>query len=106
MKLTIPPWLYWLWLRKWPIQEALAGVGIATGVALLFAVQVANTSVIGSVEKLVDGIAGSSKYSLVARDQRGFGQDVVRQVQAQPDVRAAAPLLMARASIATPRAHT
>jgi putative ABC transport system permease protein len=106
MKPTIPPWLYWSWLRKWPIQEALAGLGIATGVALLFAVQVANTSVIGSVEKLVDGIAGSSKYSLVARDQQGFGEGVVRDVQAQPDVRAAAPLLMARASIATPHAHT
>lgn len=106
MKPTIPPWLYWSWLRKWPIQEALAGLGIATGVALLFAVQVANTSVIGSVEQLVDGITGSSKYSLVARDQQGFEQGLLRDVKAQPDVRAAAPLLMARASVASPSAHT
>jgi len=106
MKVTIPPWLYWSWLRKWPIQEALAGVGIATGVALLFAVQVANTSVIGSVQQLVNGITGSSKYSLVARDQQGFRQDVLGDVQAQPDVRAAAPLLMARASVASTDAHT
>jgi putative ABC transport system permease protein len=106
MKPTIPLWLYWLWLRKWPIQEALAGVGIATGVALVFAVQVANTSVIGSVQQLVDGVTGSAKYSLVARDQQGFDQRLLSEVKAQPDVRAAAPLLMARASIAGPNAHT
>ncbi len=100
MKPTIPAWLYWSWLRKWPIQEALAGVGIAVGVALLFAVQVANSSVTGSVQQLVDGITGSSKYSLVARDQKGFDHGVLRDVQAQPSVRAAAPLLMARASLA------
>ncbi|HET6448984.1 MAG TPA: FtsX-like permease family protein, partial [Conexibacter sp.] len=106
MKFTIPPWLYWSWVRKWPIQEALAGVGIATGVALLFAVQVANGSVIGSVQRLVDGIAGSSKFSLVARDQDGFRQGMLDEVRAQPDVRAAAPLLMARASIASPNARS
>lgn len=106
MKLTIPPWMYWLWLRKWPAQEALAGVGIATGVALLFAVQVANTSVIGSVQQLVDGITGSSTYSVVARDQQGFSQEILKEVKAQPDVRAAAPLVMARASVASARAHT
>ena len=106
MKPTIPPWLYWSWLRKWPVQEALAGVGIATGVALLFAVQVANTSVIGSVQQLVDGITGSSKYSVVARDQQGFPEGVLRDVKAQPDVRAAAPLLMTRASVTSASAHT
>jgi len=106
VKPTIPAWLYWSWLRKWPAQEALAGVGIATGVALLFAVQVANTSVIGSVQQLVDGIAGGSKYSVVARDQRGFPANVLRAVKAQPDVRAAAPLLMARASVTSASAHT
>lgn len=107
MKPTVPPWLYWLRLRKWPIQEALAGVGIATGVALLFAVQVANSSVTGSVERLVHGITGSSKYALVARDQQGFPEGVLEQVKADGrDVRAAAPLVVERASVGGPNGRT
>jgi putative ABC transport system permease protein len=102
MRPTIPPWLYWLRLRKWPVQEALAAVGIATGVALLFAVQIANSSVTGSVEQLVHGVTGSSKYALVARDRQGFAQDELRRVQASSAVRAAAPLIMERASGAGP----
>lgn len=103
MRPTIPPWLYWLRVRKWPLQEVLAGVGIATGVALLFAVLVANGSVTGSVDRLVHGITGSSKYALVARDQQGFPAGVLKSVQADPNVRAAAPLVIERASLASRR---
>lgn len=102
MRPGIPPWLYWLRLRKWPIQELLAGVGIATGVALVFAVQVANSSVTGSVEQLVRGITGSAELALVARDQSGFSERALREVQAIEDVRAAAPVVLARASVAGP----
>lgn len=103
MKPTIPPWLYGIRLRKWPVQEALAAVGIAVGVALLFAVQVANGSVTGSVQQLVHGITGSSKYALVARDQQGFPTTTVRAVQSSPDVKAAAPLVVERATVRGPR---
>lgn len=103
MRPSTPFWMYWQRLRKWPVQEVLAAVGIATGVALLFAVQVANSSVIGSVERLVDGITGSSKYAVVARDQQGFDERVLRRVQADPDVRAAAPLIVERASVDGPQ---
>jgi putative ABC transport system permease protein len=106
MRPSVPPWLYWLRVRKWPVQEALAGVGIATGVALLFAVQVANSSVTGSVEQLVHGITGTSKYALVARDQQGFSEGVLKQVQADRDVRAAAPLVVERASVGGPSGRT
>jgi putative ABC transport system permease protein len=99
---TVAPWLYWLRLRKWPISEALAGIGIATGVALFFAVLVANSSVTGSVEQLVHGITGSSKYALVARDQQGFPEGFAQVVQANRDVRAAAPLVVERASVGGP----
>src|SRR6185312_6410261 len=99
---TVAPWLYWLRLRKWPISEALAGIGIATGVALFFAVLVANSSVTGSVEQLVHGITGDSKYALVARDQQGFPEGFAQVVQADRDVRAAAPLVVERASVGGP----
>jgi putative ABC transport system permease protein len=106
MKPATLPWLYWQRLRKWPVQELLAALGIAIGVALLFAVQVANSSVTGSVDRLVHGITGSSRYALVARDQQGFPQQLLRRVQADRDVRAAAPLVVERASVAGPRGST
>lgn len=92
------PWLYWLRLRRRPVHEALAAVGIATGVALLFAVQVANSSVTGSVHQLVDGITGSSRLALVSRRPAGFDERLAARVRAAPGVRAAAPLLMERAT--------
>jgi putative ABC transport system permease protein len=106
MKASIPPWLYALRIKKWPIQELLAAIGVATGVALLFAVEVANSSVTGSVDQLVHGITGSSKWALVARDEKGFPAAELRAVQAQPDVRAAAPVVVERASVAGPKGHT
>ena len=106
MRPSVPAWLYWTRLRKSPVQEALAGVGIAIGVALLFAVQVANSSVTGSVDRLVHGITGSSKYALVARDQQGFPAAVLPRVQAEPDVRSAAPLILARSNLSGPKGGT
>ncbi|HEY4281387.1 MAG TPA: ABC transporter permease [Conexibacter sp.] len=102
MRPSVLPWLYWLRLRKWPVQEALAGIGIATGVALLFAVQVANSSVTTSVERTIDGITGSSQFALTARAASGFSQSVVRRVQAVDGVQAAAPVVIERASVAGP----
>lgn len=106
MRPSVLPWLYWLRLRKWPVQELLAGVGIATGVALVFAVQISNSSVTGSVQQMVHGITGSSKYSLTARDQGGFSQRLFDRVDAEPDVEAAAPVILARATASTPRARS
>ncbi|ADB50423.1 FtsX-like permease family protein [Conexibacter woesei] len=96
------PWLYWLRLRAQPVQELLALTGIATGVAILFAVQVANSSVTGSVRQLVAGLAGSSELALVARDPRGVQQRTAERVAAIAGVRASAPLLLARATASGP----
>ena len=40
--------------RQW-LQELLAGAGIATGVALVFAVLAANTSIRSSAQEIVNG---------------------------------------------------
>ena len=54
-------YLYRVRLRARLVPEALAMVGIAVGVALLFASQVANTSLNGSVRQLTSGLVGQSR---------------------------------------------
>lgn len=94
------PWLWWLRVRKRPGQEALAIAGIAIGVALLFAVQVANTSVTGSVRELTEGITGASSLTLAARDPHGIDAGLAERAAALDGVEAAAPVLFVRANAA------
>lgn len=83
-------------------QELLAVFGIAVGVALVFAVLVANQSISASVTNLLRGIVGQASLELRARDARGFDQDLVARVDRVPSVRAAAPALARRVSIVGP----
>jgi len=84
------------------IQELLAVLGIAVGVALLFASQVASTSLNGSVRQLTDGIVGQSQYQLESRDPRGFDERLLGEVQRLPGVSAAIPVLEERVSVIGP----
>ena len=63
--------LYRRRLRAHPLQELLAGAGIAVGVALVFGVLIANAGLTGSVEKLVRGLvrlgAARARGALVQR---------------------------------------
>jgi putative ABC transport system permease protein len=95
--------LYLLRLRaRWP-QECLAVLGIAAGVALLFASQVASSSLQSSVGKLARGVDGNATLQLLARDPHGFPQSVLAQARRMPGVRFAAPLLEAGAGAIGPR---
>jgi putative ABC transport system permease protein len=96
---------YWWRLRKQPLQELLAAAGIAAGVALLFAVQVANSSISGSVEQLVHGITGQFTLQVAARDSSGFDQALTNSVAATHGVRIAAPVLEQRVGISGPHGH-
>jgi putative ABC transport system permease protein len=96
-------YLYGWRLRAHPFQELLAGAGIAIGVSLLFAVQVANHSITGSVEQLIHGITGQAQLELAARDEQGFDARLVRAVRAVPGVETAAPSLERRAIVVGPR---
>jgi putative ABC transport system permease protein len=96
-------YLYRVRLRSRFVQEALAVIGIAVGVALLFASQVANTSLNGSVRQLTSGLVGQSQLQLEARGPGGFEQRLFGEVQALPGVRSAAPLLEAQANVLGPR---
>ncbi len=84
------------------VQELFAVMGIAVGVALLFASQVASASLNGSVRQLTNGIVGSSQYQLKARGPEGFSETLLGEVRALPGVRAAVPVLEHEASVIGP----
>ena len=102
MKLANALHLYRLRLRARFVQECLAVVGIAAGVALLFASQVSSTSLQSSVSQLSRGIVGDASLQLLARDPHGFPQSMLARVRAIPGVRVAAPLLEAQAEAIGP----
>ena len=94
--------LYRVRLRARLVQECLAVVGIAAGVALLFASQVSSSSLQSSVGQLSHGIAGRATLQLLARSQNGFPQSVLAAVERIPGVRVASPLLEASANAVGP----
>jgi putative ABC transport system permease protein len=97
--------LYRVRLRARALQECFAVLGIAAGVALLFASQVATSSLSSSVAQLSQGIVGNATLQLLARDPHGFDAGLLTRVRRIAGVRAAAPLLEANAQASGPRAH-
>jgi putative ABC transport system permease protein len=86
--------------RAMLVQEALAVVGIAVGVALLFASQVAATSLGGSVRQLSNEIIGRSQQLQVdARGPGGFDGALLGRVSRLAGVRGAAPVLEQSATV-------
>jgi putative ABC transport system permease protein len=95
--------LWWVRLRARLAQELLAVLGIAAGVALLFASQVASSSLQSSFGRLARGVDGNATLQLLARDPHGFSAGTLAQVRALPGVSQAAPLLEASANAVGPR---
>jgi putative ABC transport system permease protein len=94
--------LYRVRLRARAAQECLAILGIAAGVALLFASQISSSSLQGSVSQLEHGIVGNATLQIAARDPQGFTQNMVGRVRRLAGVRAAAPLLETNALASGP----
>lgn len=105
MKLRTLIYLYGWRLRAHPAQELLAAAGIAAGVALLFAVQVANTSITGSVEQVFRGITGDAQLQVSGGDEHGIPIATAEAVRAVDGVRVAAPVIERRAILVGPRAR-
>jgi putative ABC transport system permease protein len=103
MRLRTILYLYRMRLRARLVQELLAVAGIAVGVALLFASQVANTSLSGSVGQLTNELIGKSRLQLTARGPLGFRQSLLGEVQRLPGVQAAAPLLQRSVNLVGPK---
>jgi putative ABC transport system permease protein len=102
MRLSMLLFLYRRRLRAHPVQELLAGAGIAVGVALVFGVLLANTSLTSSAEQLVHGLAGSARLQLVARSPAGFDERITAQVRQMPGVQIATPILRENVIISGP----
>jgi putative ABC transport system permease protein len=92
-----------LGMRARQTQELFAVLGIAVGVALLFAVQVSSTSVNASVAQVTEQIVGDAQLQLRARGPEGFSDEVIDRVRDIDGVVAAAPLLDAQANVVGPR---
>jgi putative ABC transport system permease protein len=90
--------------RAMLVQEALAVVGIAVGVALLFASQVASTSLSGSVQQLTNEIIGRNQQLQVdARGPGGFDEQLLGRVARLPGVQSAAPVVEQSATVIGPK---
>jgi putative ABC transport system permease protein len=75
------------------VQELLAVLGLAVGVALLFASQVSSASLNNSVGQLTRELVGHMQLQLDARGPDGFPQGLLADVRSLPGVQAAAPVL-------------
>jgi putative ABC transport system permease protein len=79
-------------VRVQPLRELMAVAGIAAGVALLFAVQVAHRSITGSFEEISHGVAGHATLELASRGPEGFPEHIAEEVEHTAGVRASAPI--------------
>jgi putative ABC transport system permease protein len=102
MRLSSIVRLYRVRLRARLTQELFAVLGIAIGVALLYASQVANTSLDSSVQRLTSGIVGQMRFQVAARDSHGFDEGVLSRVARLPGVEAVAPVLEQDANVVGP----
>jgi putative ABC transport system permease protein len=85
------------------VQEALAVLGLAVGVALLFAAQIAGTSLNHSVTQLTRGLVGEMQLQLQAPGPRGFPARLLANVREIPGVAEAQPVVEEQANVIGPR---
>ncbi len=83
-------------------MDSIAVGGISVGVALLFAAQVAGTSLTQSVQRLSSQLVGSTQYQFDARGSVGVSERVLTEVRHIPGVRVASPVLERQAQVIGP----
>ncbi len=92
--------------RNVTVQDAFAILGIAVGVGLLFASQVASTSLTRSVQKLSSQIVGSTQYQLDARGPAGVSEQWLSTVRRIHGVKVALSVLDLQAQLLGPNGQT
>lgn len=102
LRLSVLARFYRWRLREHGVQELLAAAGIAIGVALVFGVLVANTSLTASARQLVDGVVGSARIQMAARSADGFDERIARAATALRGIRYAAADLRANIALVGP----
>jgi putative ABC transport system permease protein len=84
------------------VQEGFAVLGIAVGVALLFASQVASTSLTSSVADLTKEVVGDTQFQIDARGPAGFPERLLKEIQRVQGVQSALPVLEQQANVIGP----
>ncbi len=86
------------------MQELFAVLGIAVGVGLLFASQVASSSLAHSASQLTEQVAGKGlTLQMQARGSNDLSEEVLHQVSRLPAVEKTLPVLEAQVSVIGPR---
>lgn len=99
MRMRTLVYFYWRRIRTHPVQEALAGFGVAIGVALVFSVQVANSSVTAGSGQIASSIGGPANFQVLSRTAEGYPESVVAKISALPGVKRAAAVFDTAASV-------
>jgi putative ABC transport system permease protein len=95
--------LYAWRLRRHAVQELLAASGIAVGVALVFGVLVANTSINGAAGQLAHQLIGTARLELSARSPDGFDERLAQRAALLPGVQNASAVLRENVAVLGPR---
>jgi putative ABC transport system permease protein len=85
------------------VQEVFAILGIAVGVALLFASQVSSASLTRAVALLNSQLVGSTQLQLQARGPEGVSERLLGEVQRVRGVQVALPVLERQVNVIGPR---
>jgi putative ABC transport system permease protein len=94
--------MYWERLKRHAAGELLAGAGIAVGVALVFGVLVADTSIVSSVRETLHEVDGNASLELAARSSQGFSETLATRASSLPGVKDSAYLLRQNAILRGP----
>ena len=86
----------WRSLRARPLRTALSVVGIALGVAVLFAALATDAGIEAGVGRTVDDVMGRADLRVGAFEEQGLSAATLTAIRATPGVAAAAPLLEQR----------
>ncbi|MGI8406920.1 MAG: hypothetical protein ACR2L3_00185, partial [Actinomycetota bacterium] len=69
-----------LWGHK--LRTLLTVLGIASGVALVFSIQVINATLLSSLRSSARDLGGAAEFELAASDTTGFDDAVIEEVEA------------------------
>jgi len=90
--------------RQWRLHKlrvALTTLGIALGVAIFFAIQITNTTLVASLHETIEKLAGKASLQVTAGDT-GFSEEYLRTVRSTPGVALSEPVTETMAATRLP----
>jgi putative ABC transport system permease protein len=83
------------------LRSALTVLGVALGISLYLAIRLINQATIGALEQNVRALTGLAALTVTA-GETGFDEAWLETIRTTPGVKAAVPLVQARASVISP----